>query len=154
YFTEGQEHLYEICRAWQGSGDQVREELRIFKDGSPDAWVSDHWPQLVEELIPLEVSQLFFFDAEKIRSLAEDESSSKILGTAIKALLGLDIVERLVADATVLQTRLARESGDKDQKAQIEALQQQLREVEAGLGEASSERASLQNRLDRAREQL
>jgi DNA sulfur modification protein DndD len=33
-------------------------------------------------------------------------------------------------------------------------LQQRLREVEAALGEASSERASLQNRLDRAREQL
>ncbi len=154
YFTEGEEHLYEISRAWQASGEQIREELRIFKDSSPDAWLSDHWTQLVEELIPLEVSQLFFFDAEKIRSLAEDESSSKILGTAIKALLGLDIVERLVADATVLQTRLAKESGSKDQKAQVEALQQRLREVESGLGQASSERASLQNRLDRAKEQL
>lgn len=154
YFTEGQEHIYEICRAWQCTGEQVREELRIFKDGSPDAWLSDHWTQLVEELIPLEVSQLFFFDAEKIRSLAEDESSSRILGTAIKALLGLDIVERLVSDATVLQTRLARDAGNKDQRAQIEALQQRLREIEAGLGEASSERASLQNRLDRARAQM
>src|SRR5258708_1620015 len=26
YFTEGEEHLYEICRAWQKSGEQVREE--------------------------------------------------------------------------------------------------------------------------------
>jgi DNA sulfur modification protein DndD len=154
YFTDGDEHLYEICRAWQGSGEQVREELRIYKNGEQDSWLSDHWTQLVEELIPLEVSQLFFFDAEKIRSLAEDESSSRILGTAIKALLGLDIVERLVGDATVLQTRLARDSGNKDQRAQIEVLQQRLREAEAGLGEASSERASLQNRLDRAKEHL
>lgn len=154
YFAEGEEHLYEICRAWQCTGGQVREELRIFKNGSPDAWLSDHWTQLVEELFPLEVSQLFFFDAEKIRSLAEDESSSKILGTAIKALLGLDIVERLVSDATVLQTRLARDAGNKDQRAQIEDLQQRLREVEAALGEAASERASLQNKLDRAKDEL
>jgi DNA sulfur modification protein DndD len=154
YFTEGEEHLYEICRAWQYTADQVREELRIFKNGSPDAWLSDHWTQLVEELFPLEVSQLFFFDAEKIRSLAEDDSSSKILGTAIKALLGLDIVERLISDATVLQTRLARDAGNKDQRAQIEELQQRLRGVEAALGEAASERASLQNKLDRATEQL
>src|SRR5271157_3159702 len=154
YFSEGEEHLYEVCRAWRGSAEQIREELRIFKGGSPDDWLSEHWTQLVEELIPLEVSQLFFFDAEKIRSLAEDESSSKILGTAIKALLGLDIVERLVADATVLQTRLVREAGSKDQKAQTEALQQRLREAEAGLGKAASERASLQNRLDRSREQM
>jgi len=154
YFTEGEEHLYEVCRAWQGSGEQIKEELRIFKDGSPDSWLSDQWTQLVEELIPLEVSQLFFFDAEKIRSLAEDESSSKILGTAIKALLGLDIVERLVADATVLQTRLVKEGGNKDQTEKIESLQQRLRVIEAALGDASSERASLQNRLDRAKEQM
>jgi DNA sulfur modification protein DndD len=154
YFTEGDEHLYEVCRAWQVIGEQVREELSIFKDGSPDSWLSDHWTQLVEELIPLEVSQLFFFDAEKIRSLAEDESSSKILGTAIKALLGLDIVERLVADATVLQTRLIKESGDKAQKSEIETLQQRLREIETALGAASSERASLQNKLDRAKKEL
>lgn len=154
YFSEGEEHLYEVSRAWQGAGESIKEELRVFKDGSPDAWLSDHWTQLVEELIPLEVSQLFFFDAEKIRALAEDENSSKILGTAIKALLGLDIVERLVADATVLQTRLAREIVSDEKKTQIEALQQRLRETEAELGQAASERASLQNKLDRAKEQL
>ena len=154
YFTEGEEHLYEVCRAWQVVGGQVREELGVFKNGSPNSWLSDHWPQLVEELIPLEVSQLFFFDAEKIRSLAEDESSSKMLGTAIKALLGLDIVERLVADATVLQTRLVKEAGGKERKTEIEALQQRLREIETALGGASGERATLQNRLDRAKAEL
>ena len=68
-------------------------------DGLPDRWHSEHWNQLVEDFFPLEVSQLFFFDAEKIRSLAEDETSSQVLGTAVKSLLGLDIAERLIADA-------------------------------------------------------
>jgi DNA sulfur modification protein DndD len=85
--------------------------LRVFKDGEPDPWVSDNWPQLVEELFPLDISQLFFFDAEKIRSLAEDESGSRALGAAIKTLLGLDIVERLITDSTALQTRLAKRAG-------------------------------------------
>ena len=53
-----------------------------------DRWHSEHWNQLVEDFFPLEVSQLFFFDAEKIRSLAEDETSSQVLGTAVKSLLG------------------------------------------------------------------
>ena len=70
-------------------------------DGLPDRWHSEHWSQLVEDFFPLEVSQLFFFDAEKIRSLAEDETSSQVLGTAVKSLLGLDIAERLIADAAV-----------------------------------------------------
>ena len=57
-------------------------------DGLPDRWHSEHWNQLVEDFFPLEVSQLFFFDAEKIRSLAEDETSSQVLGSAVKSLLG------------------------------------------------------------------
>ena len=75
---------------------------------SPIRWQSEHWNQLVEDFFPLEVSQLFFFDAEKIRSLAEDETSSQVLGAAVKSLLGLDVAERLIADAGVLEARLAK----------------------------------------------
>ena len=75
-------------------------------DGEPDRWHSEHWNQLVEDFFPLEVSQLFFFDAEKIRSLAEDETSSQVLGSAVKSLLGLDIAERLIGDAAVVETNL------------------------------------------------
>ncbi len=78
-------------------------------DGVPDRWHSEHWSQLVEDFFPLEVSQLFFFDAEKIRSLAEDETSSQVLGSAVKSLLGLDIAERLIADAGAVEAKLARE---------------------------------------------
>jgi hypothetical protein len=42
-------------------------------------------------------------------ALTEDETSSQALGAAIKSLLGLDIVERLIADAAVIQARQAKE---------------------------------------------
>ena len=87
----------------------MREELRVLLDGLADRWHSEHWNQLVEDFFPLEVSQLFFFDAEKIRSLAEDETSSQVLGSAVKSLLGLDIAERLIADAGVVEAKLAKE---------------------------------------------
>src|SRR5207302_5664691 len=109
--ADGEEHLYDVCRTWKVSDGRLREDLRVFQNGLPDQWLSDNWPQLVEDLFPLDISQLFFFDAEKIRSLAEDESSSRALGAAIKSLLGLDIVERLITDSTVLQTRLAKKAG-------------------------------------------
>ncbi len=100
--ADGEDHLFDVRRTWTVTDGRVREELRVYQDGLHDPWLSDHWPQLVEDLLPLDISQLFFFDAEKIRSLAEDESSSKALGAAIKSLLGLDIVERLITDSTVL----------------------------------------------------
>jgi len=122
----------------------------VLEDGLPNYSLGRGWAQLVEELIPLEISQLFFFDGEKIRSLAEDETSSAALGAAIKALLGLDIVERLIADATVLQTRLARQTGTPEHRTQIEEIERELAELQTQATEAHAERASLENHLQRA----
>ena len=122
YAADGEEHLYDVCRSWKVSDGRLREDLQVMRDGLPDQWLSDNWPQLVEDLFPLDISQLFFFDAEKIRVLAEDESSSKALGAAIKSLLGLDIVERLITDSTAMQARLAKRLGTPEHQAQVEAL--------------------------------
>ena len=116
-------------------------------DGLPDRWHSEHWNQLVEDFFPLEVSQLFFFDAEKIRSLAEDETSSQVLGTAVKSLLGLDIAERLIADAAVLETQLAKGSWSRpsnaDDRAELERRDRAARQVE--LATLRTERSELEN---------
>jgi DNA sulfur modification protein DndD len=146
YATEGTERLYDLCRTWRVTDGRVREDLRLLQDGLPDQWLSENWPQMVEELFPLEISQLFFFDAEKIRSLAEDETSSKALGAAIKSLLGLDIVERLITDSTVLQTRLASKAAAPQQKVEIEQSESAVRANQAKLDAIIAERAALENR--------
>src|SRR5262249_24797974 len=133
HVAEGTEHSYEVRRAWHVQDGRLREELRVLQDGLSDSWLAENWPQLVEDLIPLEIAQLFFFDAEKIRALADDERSSQALGAAIKSLLGLDIVARLIADSAMVQGRLAREGGAPEQRAEAEALEQQVRELEAQL---------------------
>ena len=126
----------------------------MFHDGFSDGWLSDNWPQLVEELFPLDISQLFFFDAEKIRTLAEDESSSKALETAIKSLLGLDIVERLIADSTVLQARLAKKAARGQEQADAATLEQRLLDCQNQFITLKTQRASLENTLLRAKEDL
>jgi DNA sulfur modification protein DndD len=154
YATDGEERLYDVSRTWKISDGRVREDLRVSQDGVLDQWLSDNWPQLVEELFPLDISQLFFFDAEKIRSLAEDESSSKALGAAIKSLLGLDIVERLITDSTVVQSRLARRAGTPEQQTQVESLERLLREHQTRLNSLVTERAALENQRLRAEIEL
>jgi DNA sulfur modification protein DndD len=108
YATEGEQHQYEVSRHWNEYHGKVRERVEVMRDGVADGWLSENWSQLVEEIIPNGIAQLCFFDAEKIRHLAEDESSTRALGDAIKSLLGLDLAERLVADAAVLEGKLAR----------------------------------------------
>ncbi|HEX5273059.1 MAG TPA: DNA sulfur modification protein DndD [Gemmataceae bacterium] len=150
YVTDGQEHVYEVRRAWQVQDGRVRESLAVYQDGLYSSSLSGSWPQVAEELIPLEISQLFFFDGEKIRSLAEDASSSAALAAAVKALLGLDIVERLVADAAVLQARLAKQAGPPETRAEAGALEERLRALQAQIDALRTERTSLENRRERA----
>ena len=86
YHSEGEDHLYEICRSWSGT-EAVRERVEVFRDGRPDAWLSENWNQLVDEMIPIGIAQLCFFDAEKIRFLAEDETSTQALMTVRKRMM-------------------------------------------------------------------
>lgn len=152
--TNGVPAEYEVRREWHVSEGKVKESLVVHRDGFPDYSVTRQWPQLVEELLPIEISQLFFFDAEKIRALAEDASSSETLGAAIKALLGLDIVERLVADAGVLQARLAKQAGAPEDRAEVEELERSLAALRDDISLLQTQRASLENERLRAEAEL
>jgi DNA sulfur modification protein DndD len=150
---DGEQRDYEVRRDWRVEEGKVRENLTVLQDGLLNNSLSRNWPQTVEELIPLEISQLFFFDGEKIRALAEDATSSQALGAAIKVLLGLDIVERLIGDATVLQGRLAKQAGSPEQLAEGEAVEQELREIQSQLEAGLFKGGSLENELLRAKEE-
>ena len=130
YASAGEEHVYDVRRSWNVQRGKVREEMRVLLDGEVDRWHSEHWHQLVEDFFPLEVSQLFFFDAEKIRSLAEDETSSQVLGSAVKSLLGLDVAERLIGDASVVEASLRKKmeaTKARDDRADLEKGVEELR---------------------------
>ncbi|QEG39336.1 DNA sulfur modification protein DndD [Roseimaritima ulvae] len=159
YASDGEEHLYEVNRRWHGAGATVREKLEVYRDGERDKWLSDNWNTVVEEIIPIGVSRLFFFDAEQIRFLAEDSSSNDALGTAVKALLGLDLAERLIADSKILESRLVKESSLSDgDSTKIEELEQQIgqrdeetKQLKAQLATAESERQRTHEEVRRAK---
>ena len=44
YAADGEEHLFDVCRTWKVSDDRLREDLRVFRDGALDQWLSENWP--------------------------------------------------------------------------------------------------------------
>jgi DNA sulfur modification protein DndD len=75
------------------------ESLTIEKDGAIITSVpKEEWHQFLQELIPPGVSQLFFFDGEKIREIADHEQDNEQLAEAIRGLLGIELVVRLRTD--------------------------------------------------------
>lgn len=101
----GVSDYYRVVRRWQRNRVNVSESLSIQKNGEDLQETNpDQWQDFLKELIPPGLAQLFFFDGEKIQHLAADHGSHS-LATAIKSLLGLDVVERLRSDLTILTRR-------------------------------------------------
>ncbi|KNG91775.1 hypothetical protein ATO11_20905 [Pseudaestuariivita atlantica] len=142
----GQETDYSLTRAWSSRGKSVVETFDLIRDGHP---ISDlersEYAQYVEELIPPGLSQLFFFDGEKIQEIADDDGSLG-LRDAIRALLGLDIIDQLQTDLTVYTSRRA----DQDSRNVFDRLLEEQERLKSELETQQDHRAELQSSCDQA----
>ncbi len=101
YARQGEINEYYLRRAWNLQAGDLEETLTIAKDGQPLKEFSiDLCQAFLNELIPIGVSELFFFDGEKIAELADDDTGD-ILQQAVRKLLGLDLIERLRNDLAI-----------------------------------------------------
>ena len=148
YGKLGRKTKYRVRRGWVDEGRSVREQLLLWEDGKARASLSEEACQgFLNELVPIGVSELFFFDGEKIAELAEDESGTA-LGDAIHRLLGLDLVERLRSDLRIYMLRTEPKAADKKTAEEIEDLQYDYEEVKIELSERRAELDRAQNELD------
>jgi DNA sulfur modification protein DndD len=126
YAEAGTVHRYKIRREWSVRGRSVVETLDLLKDGETITSVPrEEWHSFLQELIPPGVSQLFFFDGEKISEIAEGADDDEQLGTAIRSLLGIDLVGRLRVDLGLYIARHQRED-DSSTAARLEAVNRDL----------------------------
>ena len=98
----GHQHEYDVVRSWfRDTSGAVTENLQITRDDEVLSHLShDQAQSFLNDLIPLGIADLFFFDGEKIAELAESQGNAA-LADAIQRLLGLDLVNRLRADLGV-----------------------------------------------------
>jgi DNA sulfur modification protein DndD len=104
-YIEGTESSYRIRRSWRETGSGIREQLAVLRDGALDEALTATWAEHVEAFLPRGIAGLFFFDGEQIESLADLDKSRQVLASALAALLGLELVDRLGADLAVLRRR-------------------------------------------------
>ncbi len=98
----GHQHEYDVVRSWfRDNRGTITENLQITRDDEVLSRLShDQAQSFLNDLIPLGIADLFFFDGEKIAELAESKGNAA-LADAIQRLLGLDLVNRLRADLGV-----------------------------------------------------
>ncbi|ACY95778.1 DNA sulfur modification protein DndD [Thermomonospora curvata] len=147
---EGRERRYKVRRSWEANGKNVREFLNVLVDGELDLVVSDNWADHIEDILPLEAASLFFFDGEKIESLADPERAAPVIESAVYSLLGVNTVEQLRTDLLALQRRQKVPDEDKQALERIQQLEREIREVDQLCADTNQKAAAARDALQRA----
>jgi DNA sulfur modification protein DndD len=154
-YRGGSEDRYRIKRVWRASKNGgVAERLEILRNGHLDRQLSETWPEHVETFIPRGVAPFFFFDAEQLETFADVDKAREVLRTAIGALLGLDLVQKLFADLLVLERRKALSLGTSATRSEIDSLQGRLEELRRTEERTVHDLAAAQVRLERCTKHL
>ncbi|WP_034274438.1 DNA sulfur modification protein DndD [Haloechinothrix halophila] len=153
-YQEGTQRNYRIVRSWRESRSSVREQLDVIVDGARDSSLSDRWGERVEAFIPRGVAELFFFDGEKIETLAELDNARDTLRAAIGSLLGLDLVDRLSTDLTVLERNHRANQAPPAVQKLLDGAKRRVDEARSTETQAKQQAAAARTQADRAEHKL
>ncbi|MFI5529262.1 DNA sulfur modification protein DndD [Kitasatospora sp. NPDC051853] len=149
--VEDEERFYTVIRNWGADG---KDALTVEINGVAEPVIAGGWLEHVEEILPFDLSSLFFFDGEKIEALADPEQAGAVIRTAVRSLMGVHAVEQLRTDLGALQRRQEMTPKDQELMAVLEAREA---EYEAAVGAVDAEvqkRSRLKATLDRLQGEL
>jgi len=138
------------------SGNQ--EELEILIDGEHNELIDDLSRNnqngsevfIRDFILPLEIAKFFFFDAEKIVSLAEVNSREQreALGRAYSEVLGIHKYEELKNYLLSIQDDLKKKSASKEDRKEFANIENDLEKIEIDLQEIENENLNLEEKKD------
>jgi len=126
----GKEQNYEIERYWSNINSKLKEKLTISQNGQELTELNNTGAQsFINDLIPIGIADLFFFDGEKIKHMADDQDGT-VLIDALKKLVGIDLIDRVVHDSGVIIRNQAKSNISKAQQDEFERKEKRLDEIE------------------------
>lgn len=136
-----------LRRTWRSVNQGITEHLSVWRNGTQDSFLSNTWDQYVDELLPLGLATLFFFDGERIATIAESEETPEIVQEAIRALLGLNVVERAIADLVIVIRRNKSRLRTGATGARFTDIERQKEDLQAQIDQANQSIASISTRI-------
>ncbi|MHC5670581.1 DNA sulfur modification protein DndD [Nostoc sp.] len=140
---------YRVVRSWTKNPKDGKDTLGILGDSDtwPDALVNI-WDEYIENLLPLGISNLFLFDGEQVKELAEQEIPPPIVVEAIRGLFGLELADRLAVDLDILVNRKRKEFADTKDLANLEEIEKRLTQQQQDYQENEQNLENLKNQLE------
>lgn len=144
---------YKIKREWNGNGSRTSESVTVYKDGEYNQFLTNNWAMFMENVLPSALSNFFFFDGEKIATLA-GESTSAQMKESIKALLGITVLDHLENDLNRVIARAAKSSVDAEEADKLEKLRKAKEESVEQLASSDEKLAGLRKDLSETQRNL
>ncbi len=139
---------YTVERTFRDRGKSLVENVTVRRNGKKLSDLEeDQWEDFVKELIPPGISQLFFFDGEKVESLASAIGSDEEFTESLMSLLGLDLVDQLETDMTIYRSQKLDEEGHDE-------LAKAISDVEERKESAEAEKADLEAQIEEKTERI
>lgn len=140
---------YRVVRSWTKNPKDGKDTLGILGDSDtwPDALVNI-WDEYIENLLPLGISNLFLFDGEQVKELAEQEIPPPIVVEAIRGLFGLELADRLAVDLDILVNRKRKEFADTKDLANLEEIEKKLTQQQQDYQETEQNLENIKNQLE------
>lgn len=115
-----------IKRKWKLTTDNFEEEIEIQENGQ--AFNDNNKEEYIETIVPLGVSQFFFFDGEKIQSIADENDYQNTLIDAIKDILNIKIYDTLCVDLKSYEDNIRRNE-KQAQRSDVISLQEEIEKL-------------------------
>lgn len=145
YVKQGEKIEYRIRRSWLHLTGE--EDLTIYENGFVLSELSSEQAQsFLLDLIPVGVADLFFFDGEKIKALAEEEDNL-VLADALKKMIGIDFIERGIADLSIVLREKNKETLDGNKLQLLSRSESELEELKSYITSVEEEIGLLRDQI-------
>jgi DNA sulfur modification protein DndD len=143
---------FRIVRKWRKSDRNEKDSLGILLDDWREQYYTENWDEVVEDLLPLGISNLFLFDGEQVKELAELDAPPVSVVEAIQSLLGLELAEKLSIDLEILVSRKKKALASAKSLKSIEEIESKLEADREKYLAKEEELKKLRSQLQKSRE--
>ena len=143
---------FKVVRYWSKQDGKDTLGMLVYDDAMKEWWpdkaIANTWDEYIESLLPLGISNLFLFDGEQVKELADMDTPPDFVIGAIKSLLGLELAERLSVDLDILLSRKRKEVAGARQMDTLDKIDEDLKKIHGEMELANEEYASQKNRVE------
>lgn len=151
--NESTHDTYLIRREWDTLSKITKEKIEVWKNGEKSPFHTKNWAMFVENILPNALSSFYFFDGEKIATLAVGNTSEQ-LKESIRSMLGITVLDVLKQDLGKCIRRNEKKKSKSESEKQLESLRKERDDAMEALSELDRRIEAIESSIAEIKRQI